>query len=147
MSTVPPPGQKWAPRSGLCGSVGGAGGAACPNGAVNKAAAINARSSRASWSSSYFDAPRRRARLCDDAHVTSPQLLRDLVRCSRPTNIVDVGASLIEGDPPYREMLNYGLCTVTGFEPLARPLTQLQTARGRWSATSRSLWAMAASID
>jgi hypothetical protein len=26
----------------LCGSVGGAGGAACPNGAVNKAAAINA---------------------------------------------------------------------------------------------------------
>jgi FkbM family methyltransferase len=68
--------------------------------------------------------------LCDDAQVTSPQLLRDLVRCSRPTNIIDIGASLIEGDPPYKEMLNYGLCTVTGFEPLARPLTQLQTRKG-----------------
>ncbi len=62
--------------------------------------------------------------------MTSPQVLRDLVRCSRPTSIVDVGASMVDGDPPYKEMLHYGLCTVTGFEPLQRPLTQLQERKG-----------------
>ena len=62
--------------------------------------------------------------------MTSPQLLRDLVRCSRPTSIVDIGASLIEGDPPYKEMLHYGLCAVTGFEPLKRPLAQLEERKG-----------------
>lgn len=67
---------------------------------------------------------------CDHAQMTSAQLLRDLVRCSRPTSIVDVGASLIEGDPPYKEMLHYGLCTVTGFEPLKRPLAQLEERKG-----------------
>jgi FkbM family methyltransferase len=62
--------------------------------------------------------------------MASPQLLRDLLGCSRPTSIVDIGASLVEGPPPYQQMLDYGLCTVTGFEPQERALAELQERKG-----------------
>jgi FkbM family methyltransferase len=62
--------------------------------------------------------------------MASAQLLRDLVGCSRPTSILDIGASLVEGDPPYRQMLDDGLCTVTGFEPLPRALADLEVRKG-----------------
>lgn len=62
--------------------------------------------------------------------MTSALLLRDLVRCSRPTSIIDIGANPIDGDPPYKEMLGYGLCTVTGFEPQQRALAELQQRKG-----------------
>jgi FkbM family methyltransferase len=62
--------------------------------------------------------------------VTSAQLLRDLVRCSRPTSILDIGASPVDGDPPYKEMLEYGLCTVTGFEPQQQALATLEQRKG-----------------
>jgi FkbM family methyltransferase len=62
--------------------------------------------------------------------MTSAQLLRDLVRCSRPSSILDIGANLVEGDPPYKEMLDYGLCTVTGFEPQQRALAELEQRKG-----------------
>jgi FkbM family methyltransferase len=62
--------------------------------------------------------------------MTSAQLLRDLVRVSRLSSIVDVGANPVDGHPPYREMLDYGLCTVTGFEPQERPLAFLQEHKG-----------------
>jgi FkbM family methyltransferase len=62
--------------------------------------------------------------------MTSALLLRDLVRCSRPSSIIDIGASSIDGSPPYKEMLDYGLCTVTGFEPRPDALAQLEGAKG-----------------
>lgn len=62
--------------------------------------------------------------------MTSAQLLRDLVRVSRPSSIVDVGANRVDVRPPYQEMLDYGLCTVTGFEPQERPLAFLQEHKG-----------------
>ncbi len=67
---------------------------------------------------------------CDHAQVTSPLLLRDLVRCSRPTSVLDIGANLVDGDPPYQRMLDDGLCTVTGFEPQRRALAELQRRKG-----------------
>jgi FkbM family methyltransferase len=67
---------------------------------------------------------------CDHAHMTSAQLVRDLVRCSRPSSILDIGANPIDGDPPYKEMLNYGLCTVIGFEPQQSALEVLQQRKG-----------------
>jgi FkbM family methyltransferase len=62
--------------------------------------------------------------------VTSALLLRDLVRCSRRTSILDIGANPIDGDPPYKEMLDYGLCTVTGFEPQQLALSMLEQRKG-----------------
>jgi FkbM family methyltransferase len=68
--------------------------------------------------------------LCDYPHMTSVLLLRDLVRCSRPSNIVDIGANPVDGRPPYKEMLDYGLCTVTGFEPGPDALAKLEEHKG-----------------
>jgi hypothetical protein len=62
--------------------------------------------------------------------MTSALLLRDLVRCSRPTSILDIGANPVEGPPPYKEMLDYGLCMVTGFEPQLPALTMLELRKG-----------------
>jgi FkbM family methyltransferase len=62
--------------------------------------------------------------------MASALLLRDLARCSRPTSILDIGASLVEGDPPYRPMLDDSLCTVTGFEPQPRALAELEQRKG-----------------
>jgi FkbM family methyltransferase len=62
--------------------------------------------------------------------MTSALLLRDLVRCSRPTSILDIGANPIDGDRPYKEMLDYGLCMVTGFEPQQLALATLQQRKG-----------------
>ncbi len=62
--------------------------------------------------------------------MSSPLLLRDLVRCSRPTSILDIGANSIEGEPPYKEMLDYGLCMVTGFEPQQAALAVLELRKG-----------------
>lgn len=62
--------------------------------------------------------------------MTSARLLHDLVRCSRPSSILDIGANPVDGDPPYKEMLDYGLCTVTGFEPQERALAELEQRKG-----------------
>jgi FkbM family methyltransferase len=62
--------------------------------------------------------------------MTSALLLRDLVRCSRPTSILDIGANPIDGERPYKEMLDYGLCMVTGFEPQQRALATLERSKG-----------------
>ena len=43
--------------------------------------------------------------------------LNGVLRPERITEIVDVGANPIDGDPPYKSMLRAGLCRVTGFEP------------------------------
>jgi FkbM family methyltransferase len=67
---------------------------------------------------------------CDHAQMTSALLFRDLVRCSRPTSVLDIGANLVDGDPPYQRMLDDGLCTVTGFEPQQRALAELEQRKG-----------------
>lgn len=43
--------------------------------------------------------------------------LRDILSPSRLTSIVDVGANPIDSHPPYRRMLEEGLCEVMGFDP------------------------------
>lgn len=56
--------------------------------------------------------------------------LRDLLKPERLTAIVDVGANPVDGHPPYRTMLELGLCTVVGFEPLVEALTALNNRKG-----------------
>ncbi len=60
--------------------------------------------------------------------VASPLL--GLVQPVRQTHVVDVGANPIDGDPPYRDMLQAGLCRVTGFEPQPDALDRLQRLKG-----------------
>jgi hypothetical protein len=46
------------------------------------------------------------------------QQLLDLLKPQRITEIVDIGANPIDGEPPYLPMLKAGrICRVTGFEP------------------------------
>jgi FkbM family methyltransferase len=55
----------------------------------------------------------------------------DLVCCSRLTAVVDIGAMAVDGEPPpYQEMLQSGLCTVTGFEPHPEALAELHRQKG-----------------
>ena len=55
---------------------------------------------------------------------------RNLLSPQRLTDVVDVGANPIEGEPPYTPMLAAGLCRVTGFEPQQEVLLELQTKKG-----------------
>jgi FkbM family methyltransferase len=45
-------------------------------------------------------------------------------------DVVDIGANPIGGQPPYRLLLDAGLCRVTGFEPQPAALQELQTLAG-----------------
>jgi FkbM family methyltransferase len=54
----------------------------------------------------------------------------DLVCCSRLSSVLDIGANPIDGDPPYKRMLESGLCTVTGFEPQRDALAELERRKG-----------------
>lgn len=56
--------------------------------------------------------------------------LVDLLRPSRLTAVVDVGANPIDGAPPYASMLAAGLCSVAGFEPQPQALDKLRKAAG-----------------
>lgn len=47
----------------------------------------------------------------------------------RLTCIVDIGANPIDGDPPYKSMLQAGLCHVTGFEPQPQALAHLLNSK------------------
>ena len=57
----------------------------------------------------------------------------DLVCCSRLSSVLDIGANPIDGDPPYKRMLESGLCTVTGFEPQRDALAELERRKGGMS--------------
>jgi FkbM family methyltransferase len=57
--------------------------------------------------------------------------LATLLRPERLIEVVDVGASPYDGgDPPYKSLLNKGLCGVTGFEPDAGALAILNEKKG-----------------
>ena len=49
----------------------------------------------------------------------------ELLSPQRLTEVVDVGANPIDGEPPYAPMLAAGLCRVTGFEPQQEALLEL----------------------
>jgi FkbM family methyltransferase len=53
-----------------------------------------------------------------------------LLSPQRLTEVVDVGANPIDGDPPYKQMLSARLCRVTGFEPQEQALIALQQKKG-----------------
>ena len=55
--------------------------------------------------------------------------LHALLRLERLTEIVDVGANPIDGDPPYKALLGAGLCRVTGFEPQEDALAKLNRSK------------------
>lgn len=52
--------------------------------------------------------------------------LKTLLQLDRLTEVVDIGANSIDGDPPYKPMLDLGLCRITGFEPQPDALATLQ---------------------
>ena len=56
--------------------------------------------------------------------------LTDLLSPQRLTEVVDIGANPIDGEPPYTRMLSAGLCRVTGFEPQEQALLELQQKKG-----------------
>jgi FkbM family methyltransferase len=60
---------------------------------------------------------------------TASALLRRIMRDLAPVEVVDVGANPIEGDAPYRRLLDQGLCHVTGFEPQLGPLAELNARK------------------
>lgn len=55
--------------------------------------------------------------------------LQSLLEISRLTEVVDIGANPIDGDPPYRGMLQRRLCRVTGFEPQPKALSDLNSRK------------------
>jgi FkbM family methyltransferase len=56
--------------------------------------------------------------------------LKNLLNPIRLTEVVDIGANPIDGDPPYKNMMESGLCRVTGFEPQQSALTELMIKKG-----------------
>lgn len=58
-----------------------------------------------------------------------PNLLKNLIRPARLTSVVDVGANPIDGEPPYKAMLQRRLCTVVGFEPQDEALAELNARK------------------
>jgi FkbM family methyltransferase len=55
---------------------------------------------------------------------------RNFLSPQRLTDVVDVGANPIDGEPPYTPMLAAGICRVTGFEPQHEALLELQRRKG-----------------
>jgi FkbM family methyltransferase len=60
---------------------------------------------------------------------TATDLAR-LLSMSRLTHVVDIGANPIDGSPPYRPLLDARLCRITGFEPQASALAELNLKKG-----------------
>lgn len=57
-----------------------------------------------------------------------PRLI-DLLAPERLTEVVDIGANPLDGDPPYKEMLRQRSCHVTGFDPHPVALERLNAAK------------------
>lgn len=55
--------------------------------------------------------------------------LADLVRPDRLTSVVDIGANPIDGDTPYKEMLQRRICRLIGFDPQPNALTRLNACK------------------
>lgn len=55
--------------------------------------------------------------------------LIDLLRPDRITTVVDIGANPIDGNPPYKPMLQKRLCRLIGFEPQIKALAELNSRK------------------
>jgi len=55
-----------------------------------------------------------------------------LLRPERLTAVVDVGANPVDGDPPYKSLLQKGLCRVVGFEPQPEALAALKARKSEY---------------
>jgi FkbM family methyltransferase len=62
--------------------------------------------------------------------VSSAADLARLLSIGRLTHVVDIGANPIDGAPPYRPLLEAQLCRITGFEPQASALAELNLKKG-----------------
>ena len=58
-------------------------------------------------------------------HGISHDGLSALLRPARLTEVVDIGANPIDGDPPYKGMMLQKLCRVTGFDPHPAAIAEL----------------------
>lgn len=65
-----------------------------------------------------------RRRLNDGLNMQ--EALIDILKPGRLTSIIDVGANPIDGNPPYKAMLEAGLCQIIGFEPQPEALARLR---------------------
>ena len=52
--------------------------------------------------------------------------LSDLLQPTRLIEVADIGANSVDGDPPYKALLDVNLCRVTGFEPQAHAFAELE---------------------
>ncbi|MBT3989961.1 MAG: FkbM family methyltransferase [Rhodospirillaceae bacterium] len=57
--------------------------------------------------------------------------LTDLLKVESPIDVVDIGANPIEGDPPYKPLLDLGLAHVIGFEPNPLALDSLNAKKSQ----------------
>jgi FkbM family methyltransferase len=55
--------------------------------------------------------------------------LANLVHPDRLTSVVDIGANPIDGDTPYKAMLQRRICRLVGFDPQPDALTRLNAAK------------------
>ena len=62
--------------------------------------------------------------------MANPGELARLLDVSRLTHVIDIGANPLEGAPPYKPLLDARLCRVTGFEPQASALAELNRKKG-----------------
>lgn len=69
-------------------------------------------------------------RSCEMDTTSTSSFLPGLLQAQRLTEVVDIGANPIDGDPPYKPMLDAGLCRVTGFEPQQEALAELRRRQG-----------------
>lgn len=58
--------------------------------------------------------------------------LASLLDLDRLTHVVDIGASPLDGPPPYQPLLDAGLCRVTGFEPDPATCAELNDCKGSY---------------
>jgi FkbM family methyltransferase len=63
-------------------------------------------------------------------HIVIASPLFDLLKPKRLTAVVDIGANPVDGAPPYKPMLDGGICRITGFEPQEEALAELLLKKG-----------------
>jgi FkbM family methyltransferase len=64
--------------------------------------------------------------------TTMNATLEEILKLERLTEIVDIGANPIDGDPPYKPMLSKALCNITGFEPQESALAELLKKKSKF---------------
>ena len=72
--------------------------------------------------------------------------LYDLLQPERLTEVVDIGANPLDGGPPpYKYLLDNGICRIVGFEPHEMALKELQrkaSQNERYLPNVVSTWAL-----